>query len=127
VIVMLGTNDFQSMHRHTAWHSGEGMRAIVRAIRRAPIEPDMPVPAIFVVAPPAVRSPQGPIAPKFVGADEPTAGLAAVYACVADEERCRFFDAGTVTPSSAVDGVHLDAEQHAVLGHALAGVVATAL
>jgi lysophospholipase L1-like esterase len=127
VIVMLGTNDFQSMHRHTAWHSGEGLRAIVRAIRRAPIEPDMPVPAIFVVAPPAVRSPQGPIAPKFVGADEPTAGLAAVYACVADEERCRFLDAGTVTPSSAVDGVHLDAEQHAVLGHALAGVVATAL
>src|SRR5512143_3882399 len=52
VILMLGTNDFQSMHAHTAWHSAQGVAALVGAIRRAPIEPGMPVPAILVVAPP---------------------------------------------------------------------------
>lgn len=124
VIVMLGTNDFQSMHAHNAWHSAQGMAALVRAIRAAPIEPGMPVPEVLVVAPPPIRVPMGPIAPKFEGAAEKSVGLAAAFERVAAEEHCHFFDAGRVTPSSRVDGVHLDADQHALLGAALAGVVA---
>jgi lysophospholipase L1-like esterase len=127
VILMLGTNDFQSMHQHDAWHSSQGIAALVRAIRRAPVEPGMPVPEILVVAPPPIQRPKGPIAPKFRGAEERCAGLAAAYERIAAEERCRFFDAGTVTPSSVVDGVHLDAEQHAALGHALGRVVGSLL
>jgi hypothetical protein len=49
--------------------------------------------------------------------------LADAYARVAAEEACRFFDAGTVVAPSALDGVHLDAGQHAHLGRALAAVV----
>ena len=52
VILMLGTNDFQSMHPHQAWHSAQGTRCLVQAIREAPIEPGMPVPPVLVVAPP---------------------------------------------------------------------------
>ena len=52
VILMLGTNDFQSMHDHNAWHSAQGMAALVDAVRRAPIEPGMPVPKILIVVPP---------------------------------------------------------------------------
>src|ERR1700751_4998209 len=37
VIVMLGTNDFQSSHQNGAWHSAQGLAAIVRAIRCAPL------------------------------------------------------------------------------------------
>ncbi len=69
VILMLGTNDFQSMHPHTAWHSAQGIAALVKAIRQAPIEPGMPVPPILVVAPPPMETPKGPIAPKFVGGE----------------------------------------------------------
>ena len=123
VIVMLGTNDFQSVHRHNAWHSAQGLAALVRAIRRAPIEPDMPVPEILVVAPPPIQRPKGSIAPKFEGAEERCVGLAQAYERITIEEKCRFFDAATVTRSSVVDGVHLDADQHAALGHALAKVV----
>jgi lysophospholipase L1-like esterase len=123
VIIMLGTNDFQSMHQHDAWQSGQGLAALVRAIRRAPIEPGMPVPEVLVVAPPPIRTPQGVIAPKFLGAEDRCVGLAETYEKVATEEKCRFFDAGKVTASSVADGVHLDAEQHAVLGHALAKAV----
>jgi lysophospholipase L1-like esterase len=68
-------------------------------------------------------TPRGTIAPKFEGAVPKAAGLAAAFARVADEEGCGFFDAGTVTASSRVDGVHLDAEQHAALGAALAADV----
>ena len=35
VVLMLGTNDFQSMHPHTAWHSAQGIAALVAAIRSA--------------------------------------------------------------------------------------------
>ena len=68
VILMLGTNDFQSMHAHTAWHSAQGMAALVTAVRRAPIEPGMPAPPILIVAPPPMGTPRGPIALKFDGA-----------------------------------------------------------
>ncbi len=120
VILMLGTNDFQSMHPHNAWHSAQGIAALITAIRQAPIEPGMPVPPVLVATPPPIRTPQGPIAGKFVGGDEKCAGLAGAYREVADSLDCAFFDAATVTTSSQVDGVHLDADQHATLGEAMA-------
>ena len=55
------------------------------------------------------------------------AGLAAAYEAVARELDCRFFDAGSVTGSSRVDGVHLDADQHQTLGRALAKIASQAL
>ncbi|MCI0458642.1 MAG: SGNH/GDSL hydrolase family protein [Gemmataceae bacterium] len=127
VLVMLGTNDFQSMHPHNAWHSAQGLAAVVRAIRRAPVEPGMPTPEILVVAPPPIQAPRGPIAAKFLGAEEKCLGLAKAYEQVAAGEGCHFFDAGGVTTSSVVDGVHLDVDQHAVLGRALAAVVSAVL
>ena len=127
IVLMLGTNDFQSMHDYNAWHSSQGIGALVSAVRNAPIEPGMPVPAVLVVAPPPIRVPKGPIAPKFEGGDKKCVGLAAAYQQICIEINCHFFDAGSVTTSSNVDGIHLDAEQHAVLGRALSEVVATLL
>lgn len=127
VILMLGTNDFQSMHEHNAWHSSQGIAALVCAVRNAPIEPGMPVPEVLVVAPPPIRAPKGPIAPKFAGGDRKCAGLAAAYQQICTELGCHFFDADTVTTSSNVDGIHLDLEQHATLGQALSERVAALL
>lgn len=122
VVLMLGTNDFQSMHEYNAWHSSQGISALVSTIRTAPIEPGMPVPQILVVAPPAIRTPKGPIAPKFAGGETKCVGLSAAYRLVCEEVGCHFFDAGGVITSSNVDGVHLDLEQHFVLGNAVAEV-----
>ena len=123
VVLMLGTNDFQSMHEHNAWHSSQGILALITAIRTAPIEPGMPVPQILVVAPPAIQTPKGPIAPKFEGGERKCLGLAAAYRKVCEEADCHFFDAGSVITSSNVDGVHVDAEQHLTLGNELSQVV----
>ena len=127
VVLMLGTNDFQSMHEHNAWHSSQGIAALVRAIRQAPIEPGMPVPPILVVAPPPQQAAKGTIAPKFQGGERKCIGLAAAYEKVCAEMDCLFFDAATVTTSSRVDGVHLDVDQHFILGRALSAVVGTSL
>jgi lysophospholipase L1-like esterase len=127
VVLLLGTNDFQSTHSYNAWHSAQGVATLVRAIRTAPIEPGMPVPEILIVAPPPARTAKGAMAPKFDGADVKSKGLAVALADVATELGCPFFDAGRVVTTSAIDGVHLDADQHLVLAHELAKAVAVLL
>jgi lysophospholipase L1-like esterase len=123
VVLLLGTNDFQSMHTNGAWHSAQGIAALVREIRCAPTEPGMPVPPILVVAPPPLAQPKGAIAPKFEGGERRCVGVAAAFREVAETLGCAFFDAGSVVSASRVDGVHLDAEAHRALGDALAEVV----
>src|SRR6185295_12383295 len=127
VVVLLGTNDFQSMHAFNAWHSAQGTATIVRAIRGAPIEPGMPVPPVLIVAPPPVRTPKGAIAPKFEGAAAKAKDLAVELEKIAAELGCPLVDAGKIVTTSTVDGVHLDADQHLVLAHALAQRVASLL
>jgi lysophospholipase L1-like esterase len=128
VILMLGNNDFQSTHPYNnAWSSGQGITAMVNEIRRAPIEPGMPVPPVLVVCPPPITRPQGSMTEKFQGAEEKCVGLADAYRQVTANLGCYFFDAGSVTPLSPLDGVHLDADQHMLIGEALVGVVAPIL
>jgi len=127
VIVMLGINDFQSVHHYTVSHSAQGIAALVGAIRRAPVEPGMPTPDVLVVAPPPARESKGSMAAKFADAADKCAGLADAYRQVAVELNCHFLDAGLIVTTSAIDGVHLDADQHLRLGRAITPVVATVL
>jgi lysophospholipase L1-like esterase len=128
VILMLGTNDFQFSHPHNnAWSAAQGIATLVNEIRRAPIEPGMPIPQVLVVCPPSLSTPQGDLAAKFAGAEKRCAGLADAYRGVSSDLGCHFFDAASVTSSSRVDGIHLDADQHVALGRALADVVAPIL
>ena len=124
VVLRLGTNDFQSSHANSAWHSAQGLAALLQAIRQAPIEPGMPQPPVLVVAPPPLGTPCGAAAEKCAGGDVRCVGLAAAQQAVARQHGCAFFDAGTVVQASRTDGVHLDADQHARLAQALAPVVA---
>lgn len=127
VIVMLGTNDFQTVHAHTARHSAEGIGALIDSVRRAPVEPGMPTPPVLIVVPPAISIPDGPVMPKFVGGQDRCVGLAEAYSDIARAQGCMVFDAGTVTTTSRRDGIHLDADQHIVLGKAIADIVQVAL
>ena len=127
VILMLGTNDFQSVHQLNASHSAQGIASLVRAIRKAPIEPEMPVPSILIVAPPRSGAASGTMAEKFLRARERSEGLGPAYAAIAAEMDCAFFDAGGVITPSIIDGVHLDADQHDALGRQLVTMVATLL
>ncbi len=124
VILLLGTNDFQSMHQHKPWHSAMGIAALINAIRTAPIEPGMPTPPILVIAPPQLDNPRGAIGPKFAGGDIAAQGLAQAIRQISEDTGCVFFDSNTITTSSKHDGMHLDADQHHALGVALAPVVA---
>lgn len=120
VIFMLGSNDFQSMHAHTAWHAAQGMATLIQAVRQAPIEPGMPIPPIAVIAPPPMSPARGNMADKFAGAAEKSVGLATAYRQVCAALDCAFFEAGNIVSCSAIDGVHLDVDAHLTLGAQLA-------
>jgi lysophospholipase L1-like esterase len=64
---------------------------------------------------------------KFEGAPARSDGVTYAYHAIAAELECQFFDAGRVVSTSPLDGIHLDADQHEKLGHALAGVVSDLL
>ena len=123
VILMLGTNDFQSIHPHNPWHASQGIATLVNAIRTAPIEPGMPVPPVLILVPPEIDTPKGSMAEKFRDSDKKCKGLAEAYREIARELGCEFFDAGSVISVSKVDGVHLDAEAHTALGQTMAEMV----
>lgn len=124
LILMLGTNDFQFNHPfNDAWASAQGITALVNEIRRAPIEPGMTSPPIIIGCPPPMENPRGPVGLKFPGAQQRSKGLAGAFQEAAGALGCSFFNAGTVTGASCVDGVHLDEDQHLKLGDAMAEFV----
>jgi len=123
VIVLLGSNDFQSMHQNGPQDSANGIAKLITEIRSAPIEPTMNHPEILVVAPPVIRKAKGAIAEKFADADNKAKGLNPAIQTMATKHACHFFDAASVTQASRVDGVHLDLDQHAALGLGLVPVV----
>lgn len=125
VILMLGNNDFQCTHNHNAWLSAQGTLKLIQIIRKAPIEPGMPIPQIMVIAPPTITHPKGPIASKFQGAERRCVGLTDELRKVAEHCDTLFFDANKVTTCSTVDGIHLDEPQHKQLGDAISARLQT--
>ncbi len=54
------------------------------------------------------------------GGAEKSRALAPLYAALARERGCAFFDAGSVARCSDVDGVHFEAAAHRALGESVA-------
>mgnify|MGYP000246911384 CR=1 FL=1 len=123
IVIFLGTNDFQAIHHVTSKHSAQGLSTLITKIKNSPIEPTLSIPEILVIAPPLVLDPAGVLAKKFKGSKRKCKNLASELEQVATEEGCHFFDSNSVTSASKLDGVHLDLDQHEVLGFALADVM----
>ncbi|MGB0733416.1 MAG: SGNH/GDSL hydrolase family protein [Pontibacterium sp.] len=122
VVIMLGNNDFQSMHSYTVDDVAKGMAAMIETIRTSPIEPSMDIPPILIVAPPKMLEPKGAMAEKFEGGVERAQGLTNALQKIALANGCYFFAAEAVVNASKVDGVHLDEKDHFHLGRALIDV-----
>ncbi|HIP95093.1 MAG TPA: GDSL family lipase [Leucothrix sp.] len=123
VILMLGTNDFQDTHDNNAWLSAQGMAKLITIVRQAPIEPDMPIPEIMIIAPPVITQPKGSIAMKFKGSEKRCMGLSHELEIVSKEYSTLFFDASLIIETSSIDGIHLDENTHQKLGLEIAQAV----
>lgn len=122
VIIMLGTNDLKPMLCGLAAGAQAGMRRLVQITRGYPWKQGQVVPQILIVAPPPCVSTLAGSPSQNRSISESLA-FAGLYKSLAAEMDCHFFDAGSVVAASAIDGVHLDAEQTARLGAALVPIV----
>ena len=125
VIILLGANDMKPAICGTAFGSVQGMERLVSLVRHhawsfgAEEGPEV----LLVSPPPLCETANTAFAAMFAGGVEQSAMLATLYADLADETGCGFFDAGSVAETTPLDGVHLDAANTRAIGKGLEAVV----
>lgn len=115
VVIMLGTNDVQERFAVSAEQIAAGMESLA-AIARA-------FAPVLIVAPPVVAPMTDVTGAIWTDTLRKSETLPILYKQVAERHGCLFLDASRMVASSRIDGVHLDADQHLTLGHAVAEVV----
>jgi lysophospholipase L1-like esterase len=126
VIILLGTNDLKHRFGLSAYDIARGAAVLVELAQASDAGPEDGPPEVLLVAPPPVARLTN-FSLEFVGAEEKSRALGREYRLLAEELRCAFLDAGSVVISSDRDGIHLDLDQQAALGRALAAKVAALL
>jgi lysophospholipase L1-like esterase len=120
IIIMLGSNDMKPWIAGHAQASKQGMQRLVDIIRGHDYPLDDEPPEILLVAPPALCETADPdFAAMFGPGIAQSRMLASIYADLADEIGCGFFDAGSVAKASPVDGVHIDAANTRAIGRGI--------
>lgn len=122
VIVALGVNDLKTRFAKTAWDIACGAGTLLDLIANPPKPLIGGMLERLLVSPPPLGS-LGVLAGHFAGMEEKSRELAAQYSAIAEMRGCHFLDAGAHIQASDVDGVHFMADQHAILGAAMADKV----
>jgi lysophospholipase L1-like esterase len=122
VIIMLGTNDLKARFSVSAYDIANSAGTLVEEVYRSKAGRDGRAPQALLMAPPPL-APLGEYRWMFEGGEAKSARFGTEYARVAKLLGCHFLDAGSVIVSSAQDGIHFDAPEHAKLGRAVASKV----
>ncbi len=122
VILMLGTNDLKQRFAASPSDIADSVEVVAKAVQASEAGPGDTAPAVMIIAPPPILE-VGWLAEMFVGGAQKSLEFGVRLAEVAARCRAAFLDAGTLVESSTVDGIHLEAEAHRVLGSAVARVV----
>ncbi len=121
VILFLGANDMKPAICGTAFGAVQGMERLVELVRHHAWSFDAAEgPEVLIVSPPPLcETANTAFAAMFAGGAEQSAMLATLYADLADERGCGFFDAGSVAETTPLDGLHLDARNTRAIGKGL--------
>jgi lysophospholipase L1-like esterase len=119
VIILLGTNDLKMRFSVSVYDIANGAGVLVQIVQKSETGPGGGAPQVLLLAPPPVGKLIG-FAEMFEGAEAKSRRFAEHYARVAQERGCAFLDTGQVIVSSDLDGIHLQASEHAKLGVAVA-------
>jgi lysophospholipase L1-like esterase len=119
IVLMLGTNDLKNRFSVTPQDIGWSMQALVELIETCRPGHAGGMPKLLLVAPAPIEeiSFLGEI---FAGGAAKSRKISAKYKAVAAHCGAEFLDAGEVIKVSGVDGIHFDADQHRLLGRAVA-------
>ncbi len=119
LIVALGCNDMKMRFSASPGDIANGAERLIRLARAEAVGPGGAPPAILLVAPPPIAR-LTEFAEMFEGARQKSLLLAKRYRDVAERLNVGFLDAGAFVACSDNDGIHFEADAHAVLGRAMA-------
>jgi lysophospholipase L1-like esterase len=128
VTIMLGTNDLKGIFRLRASEIALAAGHLVDLARRSLAGPNGTSPLVLLISPP----PLAEVTARselwgFGDSRAESLRLAEHYALIAQIRGATFLDAGSVIATSPHDGVHFEADAHALLGRAVADAVRTTL
>jgi lysophospholipase L1-like esterase len=126
LILALGCNDLKKRFSVSAFDIAEGAARLIFLARAYGEAPDGGTPKILLVAPPPLAK-LTVYAEMFEGGTEKSRLLGQRFGELAKQEGVAFLDAGAVIRCSDLDGIHYEADQHALLGRAVAKAVRSAL
>jgi len=121
VTIMLGTNDLKARFNRSGSDIAESAGILADIARRSPVGPGGRPPKVLLIAPPPITQ-LTDLDEMFAGGYEKSRTLARYYKLRAARYGATFFDAGSVVSCSDLDGIHIEAPEHATLGKAIAAV-----
>jgi len=122
VILMLGSNDMKQRLRLSASDIADGIGVLADMVLKSGAGPDGYSPELLLVTPPRFGR-LDRYNEMFLGHREKERVLPALYAGVAADHYCHFFNLADHGRCPDVDGLHMELPQHAETGHLLAEVV----
>ena len=122
LIIALGCNDMKSRFSASPGDIANGAERLILATRAEPVGPGGAPPKILLVAPPPLAKLTA-FAEMFQGATEKSRVIGARYREIAERHKIGFVDAGEFIACSPLDGIHYEADQHALLGRVMAEAV----
>ncbi len=121
VIIMIGTNDLKCRYTVSAQDIANGAAIIVdKTFHQVGAFGEGGPKVLFICPPPLGPVENGVFADMFEGNVEKSKKLPKYFEGVAKTYGAEYFDAGTVIKSSEEDGLHLQADQHEILGKEVA-------
>ena len=122
IIIALGCNDLKHRFGLSPADIASGAERLVLTAKASNAGPNDKAPAVILVAPPPLVS-LTDFADMFDGGLEKSQLLGARYRAVAALHGVGFVDAGKHIHCSPLDGIHYEADQHAILGAVMAQAV----
>ncbi|MCI5944388.1 MAG: SGNH/GDSL hydrolase family protein [Eubacterium sp.] len=124
VIIMVGTNDLKVRYTVSAQDIANGVGIIVdKTLHQVGAFRENGPKVLLICPPPLGPVENGVFAEMFGGNVEKSKKMAPFFEAVAKTYGVEYLDAGTLVKSSEEDGLHMQADQHEILGKAVADIV----
>ena len=126
VVIALGCNDLKKRFSLSPSDIAQGAERLVIEAKSLAVGPEGRAPKVLLIAPPPLAKLTA-FVEMFEGATEKAALLGARYAVVAERQGVPLVESGKHIKCSDRDGIHFEADQHAILGRVVAEAVKEAL
>lgn len=122
VVLMLGSNDLKTMYHVPPADIAAGAGLLVKMILQSDAGPGNKPPRVLLVCPPPVAdlSSMPDLDARLENGRAKSLALPEYYAAVARQHAVAYLNSQDFIVPSPVDGIHLEASEHAALGRAIA-------